>query len=104
MSAAPRPAPTVEEVVDALDRRLESEVGGNEIRLQRKYGLDALMPVYLEALPKLAADITDAAKRVQEQLKEGVSRRAQARIQPKLDELKKVHDALKADLAKRYAL
>ncbi|XXY16761.1 AAA family ATPase [Sorangium sp. So ce216] len=59
---------------------------------------------YLEALPKLAADVTDAAKRVQEQLKEGVSRRAQARIQPKLDELKKVHDALKADLAKRYAL
>lgn len=59
---------------------------------------------YQEALPKLAADITDAAKRVQEQLKDGVSRRAQARIQPKLDELKKVHDALKADLAKRYAL
>jgi len=59
---------------------------------------------YQTVLPKLAADITDAAKRVQEQLKDGVSRRAQARIQPKLDELKAAHDALKADLTKRYAL
>jgi MoxR-like ATPase len=33
-----------------------------------------------------------------------VSRRAHGRIQPKLDELKKAHDALTADLAKRYQL
>jgi len=59
---------------------------------------------YFEALPKLAAEVTDAAKRVQEQLQGGISRRASARIQPKLDELRKVHDALKGDLSKRYAL
>ena len=59
---------------------------------------------YLAAVPRLADEITEAGKRVQEMLKGGVSRRAHARIQPKLDELKKVHDALKSDLARRYAL
>ena len=46
-------SPTVGEVVEALDHRLESEVGGNEISLQRKYGLDALLPRYIEALPRI---------------------------------------------------
>jgi MoxR-like ATPase len=59
---------------------------------------------YLDALPKLAEEVTGAAKKVQEMLKDGVSRRAQARIQPKLVELRKVHDALKTDLAQKYAL
>ncbi len=59
---------------------------------------------YLDALPKLAAQVTDAAKRVQGQINGGVSRRAGARISPKMDELRRAHDALKADLAKRYAL
>lgn len=59
---------------------------------------------YMEALPKLAAEVTDAAKRVQEQLAAGVSRRASARIQPRLDELRRAHDALKGDLSRRYAL
>jgi MoxR-like ATPase len=60
--------------------------------------------VYLDSLPKLAAQITDAAKRIQEQLNGGVSRRASQRIQPKLDELRRVHDVLKTDLAHRYAI
>lgn len=59
---------------------------------------------YLDALPKLAAQVTDAAKRVQEELNGGVSRRASQRIQPKLDELRRAHDVLKSDLARRYAL
>ncbi|MDC0743203.1 AAA family ATPase [Polyangium mundeleinium] len=59
---------------------------------------------YQSALPQLADKVTEAGKRVQDMLKNGVSRRAHARIQPKLDELKKAHDALTADLSKRYAL
>jgi len=59
---------------------------------------------YLAVLPELAALVTDTAKRIEEQLKGGVSRREYARIQPKLEELKQAHDALKADLAKRYGL
>ena len=45
-----RPTPTLEEVVTALDQRLASVAGGNEILLQRTYGLDALAPLYAEAL------------------------------------------------------
>ena len=45
-----------------------------------------------------------ATQRVQEMLKDGVSRKAQARIQPKLDELKRVHGQLQADLAQKYKL
>jgi MoxR-like ATPase len=37
-------------------------------------------------------------------LKDGISRKAQARIQPKLDELKRVHAALQGDLAQKYKL
>jgi MoxR-like ATPase len=59
---------------------------------------------YLAALPALAALITDTAKRVTEQLAGGVSRRELGRVQPRLDELKEAHDALKADLAKRYGM
>ncbi|TKD03409.1 AAA family ATPase [Polyangium fumosum] len=59
---------------------------------------------YQAALPQLADKVTEAGKRVQDMLKNGVSRRAHARIQPKLDELKKAHDALTGDLSKRYQL
>jgi MoxR-like ATPase len=59
---------------------------------------------YLAVLPELAAQVTDTAKRIEEQLAGGVSRRELARIQPKLDELRLAHDALKADLAKRYGI
>jgi MoxR-like ATPase len=59
---------------------------------------------YQSALPQLADKVTEAGKRVQDMLKNGVSRRAHARIQPKLDELKKAHDALTGDLSKRYQL
>ena len=40
---------TVEEVVAKLDRRLASEVGGNHIRLQKEFGLENLVDVYIEA-------------------------------------------------------
>lgn len=59
---------------------------------------------YLAAVPRLADEITEAGKRVQEMLHGGVSRRAHARIAPKLEELRKVHEALKSDLARKYAL
>ncbi|UQA61398.1 AAA family ATPase [Polyangium aurulentum] len=59
---------------------------------------------YQTTLPQLADKVTEAGKRVQDMLKNGVSRRAHARIQPKLDELKKAHDALTGDLSKRYQL
>jgi len=59
---------------------------------------------YLNALPKLAQEVTEAGKRVQDMLKAGVSRKAHARIQPKLGELKRVHELLKADLAGKYTL
>jgi MoxR-like ATPase len=59
---------------------------------------------YLSVLPELAALVTDTANRIEEQLKGGVSRKEYARIQPKLEELKQAHDALKADLARRYGI
>ncbi|UQA57116.1 AAA family ATPase [Polyangium aurulentum] len=62
------------------------------------------LAAYQAALPGLADKVTEAGKRVQDMLKNGVSRRAHARIQPKLDELKKAHDALTGDLSKRYQL
>ena len=40
-------------MIRLLDRRKESEVGGNEIRLQKQYGLDNLVPVYIEAFPRI---------------------------------------------------
>lgn len=46
-------SPSVDEILHLLDRRNESEVGGNEIRLQRKYGLDNLISVYIEAFPRI---------------------------------------------------
>jgi MoxR-like ATPase len=67
---------------------------------QRPANADA----YLEALPKLGDAVTAAAKRVQEMLKDGVSRKAQARIQPKLEELRRVHGLLQGDLAQKYKL
>jgi MoxR-like ATPase len=83
----------VAKALDIIDEALQ-------VHARRPTAQDA----YLEALPKLAERITTAAKRVQEMTQGGVSRRAQARIQPKLDELKKVHEALKSDLAKKYTL
>jgi MoxR-like ATPase len=59
---------------------------------------------YLSVLPELAALVTDTANRIGEQLKGGVTRKELARIQPKLDELKEAHEALTADLAKRFGL
>jgi len=59
---------------------------------------------YHRVLPELAAKMHDTAKAVQQQLKAGVTRRAQARIQPKMDELGAAYNSLKADLAKRFEL
>lgn len=36
-----------------LDLRDKSKVGGNEIQLQRKYGLKNLVAVYVDALPQI---------------------------------------------------
>jgi MoxR-like ATPase len=95
----------VRSVLDTVDRSVVAkavQVIDEALRIyaQRPTAHDA----YLEALPKLADAITGAAKRVQEMLKDGISRKAQARIQPKLDELKRVHAALQGDLAQKYKL
>jgi MoxR-like ATPase len=95
----------VKSVLATVDRSIVAkaiQVVDEALRIyaQRPTAQDA----YLEALPKLADAITAAAKRVQETLKDGVSRKAQARIQPKLDELRRVHAALQGDLAQKYKL
>jgi MoxR-like ATPase len=59
---------------------------------------------YHRVLPGIAAQLQDASKAVQAQVKQGVTKRARGRIQPKLDELKVAYDSLKADLAKRFDL
>jgi len=46
-------SPSVDEVIRLLDRRNESEVGGNEIRLQKKYGLENLVAVYVGAFSRI---------------------------------------------------
>jgi len=101
----PDDRPRVVAVLDTVDRSVVAKAIEIVDAAMRAYAhRPTEQAAYFEALPKLAAEVTDAAKRVQEQLQGGVSRRASARIQPKLDELRKVHDALKGDLSKRYAL
>jgi MoxR-like ATPase len=101
----PDDRPRVIAVLDTVDRSVVAKAIEIVDAAMRAYAhRPTEQAAYFEALPKLAAEVTDAAKRVQEQLQGGVSRRASARIQPKLDELRKVHDALKGDLSKRYAL
>jgi MoxR-like ATPase len=101
----PDDRPRVIAVLDTVDRSVVAKAIEIVDAAMRAYAhRPTAQAAYFEALPKLAAEVTDAAKRVQEQLQGGVSRRASARIQPKLDELRKVHDALKGDLSKRYAL
>lgn len=60
--------------------------------------------LWSDAAPKLAADLTNAAKDVHKLLDRGVSKRALARIQPKLEDLKAAHGALKKDLRERLGL
>ncbi|HEX7604108.1 MAG TPA: hypothetical protein VF316_20965 [Polyangiaceae bacterium] len=92
-------------VLDTVDRSMVAKAVEIVDTALRSYAhRPTEQAAYLELLPKLAAEVTDAAKRVQAQLQGGVSRRAHVRIQPKLDELRKAHDALKTDLARRYAL
>lgn len=45
--------PSVDEILKLLDLRIESEVGCNEIRLRKRYGLDNLISVYAEAVPQI---------------------------------------------------
>ena len=45
--------PTVSEVLEKLDQRSESEAGGNDLRLKKKYGLKKLVSVYVEAFPQI---------------------------------------------------
>ncbi len=95
----------VQATLTTIDRSVVSKAVEIVDGALRSYARRPTEPAaYMEALPKLAAEVTDAAKRVQEQLAAGVSRRASARIQPRLDELRRAHDALKGDLARRYAL
>lgn len=47
------PEPTVAEVVRALDHRNEAETASNQILLHRKYGLRALVPLYVAAYPMI---------------------------------------------------
>ena len=46
-------APTLDEVIKALDCRTESEVGYNQILLHEKYDLNILVPFYVDAFPKI---------------------------------------------------
>ena len=101
----PDERPRVMAVLDTIDRSAVAKAVEIVDGALRAYAHRCTDPAaYAEQLPKLAAEVTDAAKRVQQQLAGGVSRRAHARIQPRLEELKRAHDALKADLARRYAL
>jgi MoxR-like ATPase len=97
--------PRVVAALDTVDRSAVAKAVDLVDAGLRSYARRPTDPAeYLAALPHLADEITEAGKRVQEMLKGGVSRRAHGRIQPKLDELRKVHDALKTDLARKYAL
>jgi MoxR-like ATPase len=92
-------------VLDTVDRSVVAKaVGVVDEALEAYAHRPTERAEYLAQLPSLAAKITDAGKRVQEQLAGGVSRRAHDRIHPKLEELKRAHEALKVDLAKRYEL
>lgn len=58
---------------------------------------------YYEAIPKLVAELTGAAKRVQAY--DGkLSKRAAARVQRQLETLKSAHRQLKSDLSTRYTV
>jgi MoxR-like ATPase len=97
--------PRVVAALDTVDRSAVAKAVDLVDAGLRSYARRPTDPAeYLAALPHLADEITEAGKRVQEMLKGGVSRRAHGRIQPKLDELRKVHDALKTDVARKYAL
>jgi MoxR-like ATPase len=101
----PDDRPRVKAVLDTVDRSVVAKAILLIDEALRGYAQrPANQDAYLEALPKLGDAITAAAKRVQETLKDGVSRKAQTRIQPKLDELKRVHGLLQADLAQKYKL
>ena len=101
----PDDRPRVVAILDTVDRSVVAKAIDLVDTGLRAYANRSTDPAaYLAALPTLADAITEAGKRVQDMLQGGVSRRAHARIQPKLDELRKVHDTLKGDLAKKYAL
>ncbi len=92
-------------VLDTVDRSVVAQcIGMVDEALRAFANRPTERAAYMGALPELAGKVTDTAQRVGEQLASGVSRRAAARIQPKLDELRQAHDALKGDLAKRYGL
>lgn len=91
-------------VLDTVDRSVVAQCVQMVDETLRAHASRPTEPAaYMEALPGLAAKVTDTIKKLNHQLSGGVSRRAHGRIAPKLDELKKVHAALRGDLAKRYA-
>jgi hypothetical protein len=45
--------PSVDEIVELFDDRSEAIVGANQIRLHQEYGLERLVPLYLQAFPRI---------------------------------------------------
>lgn len=101
----PEDRPRVRAVLDTIDR---SAISKAVVIIDDALRAYAQRPTntadYMGALPRIASELTDAGKRVQAMLASGVTKRAHARIAPKLAELTAVHATLKSDLAKRYSL
>ncbi|MFO0590486.1 MAG: AAA family ATPase [Polyangiaceae bacterium] len=95
----------VQAVLETVDRSAVARAVQIVDAALKCYASRPLEPTaYMDALPRITAEITDAAKKIQQELSGGVSKRAHRRIQPKLDELKRVHESLKGDLARRYQI
>lgn len=95
----------VQAVLETVDRSAVAKAVQIVDAALKSYASRPLEPAaYMDALPRITAEVTDAAKKVQQELAGGVSKRAQKRIQPKLDELRRVHESLKGDLARRYQI
>lgn len=95
--------------VDAVLRSVEQSTVVKAIGIiDKALALFAKRPVdpeaYDNALSTLADAVTKAAQDVDKMLNKGVSRRAQVKIQPKVDELKQVHAQIKKALAAKYDL
>ena len=49
----PRPLPSDTELIELLDCSTESETSGNFIRLEREYGVEALVPSFERVFPQI---------------------------------------------------
>jgi MoxR-like ATPase len=101
----PDEIPRVIAVLDKVNRSKVAQAVGVIDEALRTYARRPTDPAtYRTELPRLADAVAEAALKVQEMLADGVSRRASERIAPKLAELGAVHEALKADLKKRWGV